>query len=447
MRSRESVSGRTVIDLDSRERDDARTRSAMQWERLRRLLAAVQGRNPFYTRKFADAGLRPDRLRSVDDLPLLPLTTKQELVADQAAHLPWGTALTEPVERYTRYWQTSSTTGRPLRWLDTNESWQWVLECWKAVFRAAGVGAGDRVFFPFSFGPFLGFWSAFEAACQIGAQAVPGGGMSTELRLATIDAIGPTAVCCTPTYALRLAEVAARSPGVLSRPLHEMAVRVVIVAGEPGGSIPATRERIEQGWGARVIDHHGLTEVGPVSFECLARPGGLHLNESEYICEVLRPGGDLPVQDGEPGELVVTNLGRTASPVIRYRTGDIVMRRPGECACGRTYAWLEGGIIGRADDMIAVRGVNVYPAAIEAVIRRFPEVQEFRSTVRRRDAMRALSVEIELDDRAAGRELVPARVASALRAALGLTVPVASVETGSLPRFEMKARRFVVEEA
>jgi len=419
-----------------------------QGRRLRRLLTGVHGRNAFYTRKLEGAGIVPNQFKFPDDLRRLPMTAKAELVADQDANPPWGSALSEPLDRYTRFCQTSSTTGRPLRWIDTNESWQWVVDCWKAVYRAARVTAADRVFFPFSFGPFLGFWSAFDAATQIGALAVPGGGMSSQLRLATIDAIGATVICCTPTYALRLAEVAAEQGGMTEgggRELRESSVRVLIVAGEPGGSIPATRARIEANWGARVIDHHGLTEVGPVSFECWEQPGGLHLNEIEFICEVLEPGTDREVADGEAGELVVTNLGRTASPVIRYRTGDIVIRRANGCACGRTWARLEGGILARADDMVAVRGVNVFPGAIEAVVRHFPEVAEFRSTVGWHGAMRSLSVDIEVDGSGVDRHAIALRVAHEIREGLGLTVPVQVVEPGTLPRYEMKARRFVVE--
>ena len=423
--------------------------TARQARRLHDLLRAIHGRNAFYTRKLDAAGVDVAGLRMPDDLGRLPMTTKRELVADQDAHPPWGTALTEPIGRYTRYCQTSSTTGRPLRWVDTNESWQWVTGCWKAVYRAARVSSDDRIFFPFSFGPFLGFWSAFDAATEMGALAVPGGGMSSQLRLATIEAIGATVVCCTPTYALRLAEVAAAQGGMVEggrRPLSESSVRVVIVAGEPGGSIPATRARIEETWGARVIDHHGLTEVGPVSFECWEQAGGLHVNEHEFLCEVIDPAGDAPVPDGQPGELVITNLGRQASPILRYRTGDIVTRRATGCACSRTWARLEGGILARADDMVAVRGVNVYPGVIEAVVRHFPEVVEFRSTVGWQGAMRALSVEIELDGSAGDNRAIATRVAHEIREALGLTVPVRAVAPGTLPRYEMKARRFVVED-
>jgi phenylacetate-CoA ligase len=406
------------------------------------LLNRTYGRNPFYTRKFDEAGISTAALRFPQDLAKLPLTTKSELVADQAANPPWGTALSEPVERYTRYCQTSSTSGFPLRWLDTTESWQWLVDCWKTVYQAARVGPGDRIFFPFSFGPFLGFWLAFEAAHQIGALSVPGGGMSTEVRLGMIEKIGATVVCCTPTYALWLAEVSARSD---ARPLTASSVRVLIVAGEPGGSIAATRERIEQSWGARVIDHHGLSEVGPMSFECWENPGALHVNEGEYVCEVLDPATGKPTPDGQAGELVVTNLGRTGSPLIRYCTGDIVIPRFDPCQCGRAWARLEGGIRARTDDMINIKGVNIYPAAIESVVRRFPEIVEFRSTASRDGAMWELSIEIEPAPGITDWSGVVSKLSLQLREALGIATPVHVVEPGSLPRFEMKARRFVVK--
>jgi phenylacetate-CoA ligase len=425
------------------ERLDRDALAASQGRRLSALLAHIYGRNPFYTRKLDDAGVRIDALQLPRDLAMLPFTLKPELIADQAANPPWGTALTEPIEHYTRYCQTSSTTGRPLRWVDTNENWQWMLDCWKPVYRAARVGPGDRVFFTFSFGPFLGFWAGFEAGCQMKLHCIPGGGMSTHIRLAMIEAVGATVVCCTPTYALRMAEVAAQEWP--DRSLADGTVRVLIVAGEPGGSIPATRQRIERSWGARVIDHHGLTETGPVSFECWEAPGFLHVNEGEYICEVVDAATGREVLDGVSGELVITNLGRMASPIIRYRTGDIVVRRSDPCICGRTWARLEGGILARADDMINIRGVNVYPVGIEAVVRRFADVMEFRSIVSSDGALRSLRLEIELARQVGDPGAVAVKVAYQLREALGLTVPVQVVEAGALPRFEMKASRFVVE--
>ena len=413
-----------------------------QAARLARLLGDIHGRNGFYTRKLTAAGIDPARLVLPRDLATLPFTTKAELVADQAQAPPWGTVLTEPLERYTRYNQTSSTTGRPLRWLDTTESWQWMLDCWQAVYRAAGVGAGDRIFFPFSFGPFLGFWTAFDAATQLGAHAIPAGGMTSRQRLALIAALAPTVVCCTPTYALRLLDVAREADG--DDALAGSAVRTIIVAGEPGGGIPATRGRIERGWGARIIDHHGLTEAGPISFECREAPGYLHVNEREYIAEVLDPGSARPVADGSRGELVITNLGRTASPLIRYRTGDLVVATHAPCACGRTFVRLAGGILARADDMINIRGANVYPAAVETVLRAIDAVAEYRCTVSTGRSMREIAVEVEAG-RGADAAAVTALAAQRLREALGLNVQVTPVAAGSLPRFEMKARRFVVD--
>lgn len=266
--------------------------------------------------------------------------------------------------------------------------------------------------------------------------------MSSAVRLELIRNLKATVICCTPTYALWLAETAA-SDETAASPLSKTDVRVLIVAGEPGGSIPATRGRIEQAWGARVIDHHGLTETGPLSFECWENPGFLHLNEAEFICEVVDSAGAL-VPDGQRGELVVTNLGRTASPVIRYRTGDIVVKRSDPCICGRTSARLEGGILARADDMVNIRGVNVYPTSIESVVRAIPEIIEFRSTVSQHGALKTLSLEIEVEG---GGDSSPtaSKLVRQLRSALGLTVPVQIVDKGTLPRFEMKARRFVIE--
>ena len=414
--------------------------AARQRQRLQALVAQTAGGNAFYTRKFAAAGLDPARALASDGVAGLPFTTKAELIADQDANPPWGSARSEPIEAYTRYHQTSSTTGRPLRWLDTNASWQWALDCWKSVFAAARVGAGDRVLFAFSFGPFLGFWTAFEAGCQIGAHCVPGGGMSSHQRLGLVDAVRPGVLCCTPTYALRLAEVAEAERG--HAPLTASGVRTIIVAGESGGSLPAVRARIERAWGARVIDHYGLTEVGPVAFEDWDRPGGLYVNEAEYIAEVLAADGR-PAADGELGELVLTNLGRIASPVIRYRTGDMVRARTTPFATGPAYLWLEGGVLARADDMVTIRGVNVYPTAVDAVVRANHDITEFRATVARESAMRHLSVEIEVRAGADGAATAET-VARALKEALGLTVAVHPVAANALPRFEMKARRFII---
>jgi phenylacetate-CoA ligase len=405
-----------------------------QWRRFRamatELLAPAHG-NPFYLRKWRDAGVRSvDDLCGWDDVFRLPFTQKADLVEDQAGNPPFGTNLTYPVERYVRVHQTSGTSGTPLRWLDTQESWDWWARCWGFVLRAAGVTPADRVFFPFSFGLFVGFWAGFEGARAIGAMAIPGGGLDSATRLSWMDALGVTVLVCTPSYALHLIEVA-RERGV---DLAKLPVRITVHAGEPGAGIPAVRARIEESWGARAFDHAGMTEMGAYGYEC-AEPTGLHVNESEFIVEVIDPVTERPATDGE---LVLTNLGRVGSPAIRYRTGDHVRLGSRPCACGRTFVVLEGGILGRLDDMLIVRGVNVFPSAIEGIVRRFPAVEEFQIEVFREGELDQLRVLVEVEAADA-----TATIREALRGALGIRIEVARVPLRTLPRYELKARRVV----
>ena len=404
---------------------------AHQWRRVQALARAAVGANPFWTAKWRAAGLASaEDLRGWDDFAGLPLTSKRELAEDQAAHGLFGTNLTYPLERYVRVHQTSGTTGAPLRWLDTQESWEWWAHCWGFVLAAAGVRRGDRAFVPFSFGLFVGFWAGFEGARALGALAIPGGGQDSPTRLATMETLGATVLVCTPSYALHLLQVA-RERGVDPAALP---VRITVHAGEPGAGIPSVRARIEAGWGARAFDHAGMTEMGAYGYECEAQ-AGLHVNESEFVAEVIDPATGAPAEEGE---LVLTNLGRLGSPLIRYRTGDRVRRASAPCACGRTFARLEGGILGRLDDMLIVRGVNVFPTAIEAVVRRFP-VEEFQIEVFRHGELDEVRVCVEVD----GGDDGARRVQDALRATLGIRLEVAPVARGSLPRFELKARRVV----
>lgn len=413
----------------------------MQLRQLNLLLDALRNGNRFYQQRLRKAGLDGPVTSIAAFLAACPFTTKSDLELDQQQHPPFGTNLTFPIAQYCRFSQTSGTTGRPMRWLDTAESWSWMVDRWVQVFEAAGVRCDDRVFFAFSFGPFLGFWVAFDAAERIGCLAIPGGGMSSVARLHTLLASGATVLCCTPTYALHLAAVAAQEKIGLS----DSAVRAIIVAGEPGGSIPATRERLQQAWpGARVFDHHGMTEIGPASYACPKHPNLLHIMEAGFIAEVLDRDSGKVVPPGGTGELILTNLGRTGSPLLRYRTGDLVkIAAEPQCACGSVELALEGGIIGRADDMVAVRGVNVYPSALEAVLRDFAGIAEYRVTFESRSEMNEMAVEIEPTPECADIDGLVAGVQHALRLALALRVPVRAAAPNSLPRFEMKARRWV----
>jgi len=407
-----------------------------QRARLAEMLAEVGARNPFQRARLLS--VKFDSLS--DPLSRLPLTTRAELEADQAAHPPFGSNLTYPLSAYSRYHQTSGSRGAPLRWLDTAESWAWWRRCWQYIFRAAGVLPADRIVFPFSFGPFVGFWSAFEAAAELGNLCLPAGGMTTSARLQYILDIGVTVVCCTPTYALRMGERAQE----MGLSLAASPVRALIVAGEPGGSIPATRRRIEELWGARVFDHVGMTEVGPWGFETTDEPGVIQVMESEFIAEVIDPGSGAAVADGEEGELVLTNLGRWCSPLIRYRTGDRVRLTQHGARGGAGFSRIVGGLAGRMDDLLFIRGNNVFPSALEAVIREVAGVAEYRLRVRRRDAMDELAIDVEPADGADGAAVARC-VASAVRDRLHFTAEVKAVAAGTLPRFEMKAQRVVRE--
>lgn len=411
---------------------------ALQFTKLQTLVSTLWEHNRFYTGKWKAAGVQPGDMKSLADLSRLPLTTKGELMADQAANGPFGNNLTYPIDHYVRFHQTSGTTGVPLKVPDTEAGWQWWGRCWGHVLAGAGVTAADRVFMAFSFGPFVGFWAATEGARQLGALMVPGGGRDSPQRLELMREVGATVLCCTPTYALRLAEVA-RETGF---DLSTIPMRAIVNAGEPGANVPLTKARIEEAWKAKCYDHAGATEVGAHSFECEAQPGGTHLIEGEYIAEILDPATGQPVAEGERGELVITNLGRTGFPIIRYRTGDVVRTTTQRCVCGRTSLRFEGGIIGRADDMVTVRGVNVYPAGVENILRKFAEVDEFRITVNKQRQMDEMDVEVELCE-GADPNVVHA-IAERLDTMLSFRPRVHFVARNVLPRFELKAKRFHV---
>jgi phenylacetate-CoA ligase len=406
---------------------DRRALAEYQCDRLNRLLDKILPANRFYADKLAQID-RP--VGSLDALARWPYTTKEELIAaDRGDEL--AANLTYPAERYARLHQTSGTRGRPLVVLDTAEDWEWWLEGWQHVLDVAEVCPSDRVLMAFSFGPFVGFWSAYDAIARRGAMVIPTGGMTSAARLQLARTAGANVICCTPSYALHLIEVAEQH----QTDTAGLGVRAIIVAGEPGGSTPAVRARIEAGWQAAVVDHAGATEVGPWGYGDAAGLG-LFVNEVQFIAEFLALDTGRAAADGELSELVLTTLGRTGSPVIRYRTGDLV-RPTLRCEGQNHFVFLEGGVLGRTDDMLVIRGVNVFPSSIDQIVRSFPEVVEYRATVNRAAAMDQISIEIE------DRLERPQRVAEELQIRLGLRVNVVPVPLGSLPRFEGKGRRFV----
>ncbi len=407
---------------------DADQLQAWQLESLNKQLRAILPANQFYAHKL---GVNELQLKTLDELSTLPFTTKSELVESQREH-GLSRHHTFDASAYTRVHRTSGTSGSPLLIMDTADDWQWWADAWQHVLCAGEVTAADRVFMAFSFGPFIGFWSAYEACVQLGARLIPGGGLSTLSRLDFMHQTQPTVIACTPSYALQMAEVA-RAHNIS---LAALPIRRLLVAGEPGGSIAATRDRIEHLWDARVVDHCGATEIGPWGFGW-PTGGGVHVNEACFVAELL-PLQETSGQRTGLSELVLTSLGRHGAPVIRYRTGDLVRTgSPPKPEC--RFLWLDGGVIGRSDDMVVVRGVNVFPSSIDAVLNRVPGIAEYRVLIRRRGELDDLKLEVECED------ATSQRLATQLEIAIGLRIDIELVPVGSLPRSEGKARRWIDE--
>ncbi len=416
----------------------------LQLQRLRAMIAEVRPANRFYQRRLKEAGVDEKIASLAAFSKKMPFTTKMDLVWDREEFPPYGSNLTYPIERYSRLCQSSGTTSGPLPTLDTPESWGAMLDCWDVVYEAAGVSPKEVIFFAFSFGPFLGFWTAFDAATRRGNLSIPGGGLSSLARLQAMSLHQATVLCCTPTYAIRLGQVLAEQDPA---DLPGLCVKKIIVAGEPGGSMPELRRQIESYWkGARVFDHHGMTELGPVSFEHPEHPMNLCVIEGSYYVEVIDRETHQEVAEGERGELVVTNLTRLACPLMRYRTGDLVQKgylEDSRTDPPRRLLTLEGGILGRVDDMVVIRGVNLYPTAVEKVIRGFPEVAEFQVIQSTRQAMAELEVVVEPMEDVSTENHLAQRIGTALSNAFTLRIPVRLVEPNSLPRFEFKSKRWI----
>lgn len=423
-------------------------RAALEALQLRRLQRLVQtaGAAPFHERRLR-AGVHSGAVRSLDDLRRIPFMTREDWMREQQSAPPYGRLLTGPAALATRRHTTSGTSGdMPLRALDSAADWEWIAELWCYGLWGFGVRPADRVVIAFGYGEFIGFWGLHGAAEKIGCLTLPTGGMSTERRLQQIWDTDATVVCSTPTYALRLAQRAEQ----LGRPLASSTVRRVILSGEPAGSIPETKRLIERQWGARAGDTAGMTEVGTiVTFECEHQPGGTHIIEDQFIEEVIDPESCEPVPYGELGERVVTSFGRSLLPLLRYRTSDLVVRVPSTtCSCGRTFDIYDGGIRGRIDDMKLVRGTNVFPRAVEEIVRRYPVIEEFQIRLFTEDGIRD-EIEVLFEAPSLKRDATRSfeqHLAHALRASCGgLRFGARRVSDGVLPRFELKARRVVDE--
>ena len=411
-----------------------------QFTHFKKLLGTVSELNRFYKTKYEKAKVDLSAIRSLKDIITLPFTDKKEFEKDQLSNPLYGTTLTEPMENYVQYHQTTGTTGKPLRMLDTRESWEWRARCACYILAAAGVTKKDTVLLAFNFGPYTAFWVIYEGAYRTGSLVIPTGGWTTEQRLSCIYENQVSVVVGTPTYILRLA-AAAKEQGLDARTAD---VHTLILSGERGATDPSLRAKICSAWDATCFDYVGLTEVGTWGFQCDRSPSAIHINEAEFIAEIIDPKSGKDVPPGEEGELVLTNLGRSCNPAIRFRTHDIVKEMKDRCECGRVFRLLDGGILGRQDEMVKIRGINLFPSSIGLIIERHLNPGDEYQIVAYREGDRD-QIEIAIEKEGSGEALhqFKSRLQAELKNEFNLSLDIRTVLKGSLPRYEYKAKRFV----
>jgi phenylacetate-CoA ligase len=412
---------------------------------FRNQMGHVYERSPMYRRKFDEAGVRPQDIKTLDDVRQVPFTTKEELRRSQEQHPPYGDCHCISPEEGVRVFQTTGTTGIPVRSLLSKKDWFVnYYEQFMYFMYGYGITKADSMFVPFNYGLYLAWWGIQAAFEQAGVLIIPGGGQSSEVRIKNILEWKPTVVGGTPTYVLFLGEIA-RKMGV---DLSKTSVRIVITAGEPGAQVPSTKRQIETIWGAKAYDDVGSTEISNFGFECVAQQG-THVVESMFLVEVVEPGTDRPLPPGETGELILTNLSCESMPLIRWRMGDIVKVDTRKCDCGRTFLRLDGGIIGRADDMFQFGGVNIFPSAIENFVRETGEFSnEYQVVAPKMGSGKHLTVRVEPSSQTLSKEEMERAVKAfkeIFKFRIGVTPDVEVVKVGELPRFEGKARRVIRE--
>lgn len=417
----------------------------LQMAKLRYACEWALARSPYYQKKFRAEGFDPRQLRTLDDIRRIPFLTRKEWMESQAEAPPFGAMPTIDSERAIRSHTTSGTSGRdPLRVLDGTKDWAWMGEMWCYGIWGFGIRPKDTAYVAFGYGSFIGFWGLHYGLEKMGALNIPGGAQTTENRIRQIVDLHATVVASTPTYALRLAQEAEH----LGLDLPSSPVERLILSGEPAGSIPQTKALIQKQWGAKAGDTAGMTEIGTIMmFECSHQPGGAHIIEDHFIEEVVDPVTGEPAAYGDEGERVVTSFGRGAIPLLRYRTADLVCKVPASnCSCGRTFDIYHGGILGRVDDMKLVRGTNVYPRAVEGIVREFSNVEEFQLVLTREGIADEITLRVELSPEVTDgewtqiKELLGKELSAAHE---GLRFNVQRASSGELPRFELKARRTV----
>lgn len=429
----------SILETLSREKIQA-----LQVKKFRRVMAWAYEHSRFHQQLYKEAGIEPGDIKMMDDIARVPKVDKSVMREIQKKEpYPYGDMLCVPLEDVTEFRQTSGTTGQPVYQPDTWQDWEWWAEAWAYILFAQGYRSTDRVFIPFGYNIFVAFWAGHYGAEKLGCEVVPGGVLNTEARILKMQELKATAIMATPTYVLGMADTARMKLGI--DPANDLNIERITCAGEPGASIPTTKKRMEEAWGAKVYDHIGATEIGAWSYECLEQPGGLHVNEGLFLVQIEdTETGEIIEEPGKPGKMVITAFDRIAQPCIRFDSKDIIMWHEDQCPCGRTYRMIKGGVIGRADDITKVKGVLLAPTAIEEVVRGIPELSdEYEVAVSKRGDTDDISLKVELQPEAEGcKDQVLDILNYRLRDKTNLRYNISFHAYGSLPRYDVKAKRF-----
>ena len=419
------------------------TLQTLQLKKFRRIVEWAYNNSPFYRNLYQKAGLEPGDIKNVEDIRKVPKIEKGMMRDVQKNDpFPYGDMLAVPLEQVTNFRQTSGTTGTPVYQADTWQDWEWWAESWCYILYAQGYRDTDRVFLPFGYNIFVAFWAMHYASEKLGCETVPGGVLDTEARILKMQELKCTAFGATPTYVLGLADKA-RKMGI--DPAKDLYIRRITVAGEPGGSIPTTKKRMEDAWGAKVYDHIGATEIGAWCYECTEQPGGLHVNEGLFLVEIEDvETGELITGPGKRGKMIITAFDRIGKPCIRFDSKDVIVWGNKECDCGRTFRMIDGGVVGRADDITKVKGVLLAPTAIEEVVHSIKGLDnEFEVVVTKKGDLDDITLKVELLPGEEGnRAAILEQLKEQLRLKTNLGYNIEVHPHNSLPRYEVKAKRF-----
>jgi len=415
----------------------------LQIKKFRKIFKWAYDHSKFHRSLYEEAKITPHDIHSFDDIRRVP-TVEKAMMRDiqRKDPYPYGDALCVPLKDVVEFRQTSGTTGQPVYQPDTWQDWEWWAECWSFILLSQGSRPRDRVFIPFGYNIFVAFWAGHYAAEKIGCEVVPGGVLDTKARILKIQELKATAMMGTPTYMLGMAATARDKMGI--DPV-ELTINKITCAGEPGASIPGTKKRMEEAWGARVFDHAGATEIGAWSYECAEQSGGLHVNEALFLVEIEDvETGEIIDEPGKRGKMIITALDRMAMPCVRFDSKDIIEWGPEPCTCGRTFRLIKGGVVGRVDDITKIKGVLLAPSAIEEVVRSIEGLSdEYEVVVDKVGDVDRIVLKVELLPDAGGqKDSVEALLKDQLRLKTNLGYKLEFHDYKSLPRYEVKAKRF-----